>query len=70
MQSDVDFVMRRILASDAVQMLQSTQFMVAQIGEPVEGCPTLAEYSTVVGLTVTNDCVVAALQAMTTYLSN
>lgn len=70
MESDVDFVMRKFLASDADQMLQSTQFMIAQIGVPVEGCPTLEEYSTVVGLTVTNECVVAALQAMTTYLSN
>lgn len=70
MESDVDFVMRNFLASDADQMRQSTQFMIAQIGVPVEGCPTLEEYNTVVGLTVTNECVVAALQAMTTYLSN
>jgi hypothetical protein len=70
MESDVDFVMRNFLASDTDQMRQSTQFIIAQVGVPVEGCPTLEEYNTVVGLTVTNECVVAALQAMTTYLSN
>ncbi len=70
MESDVDFVMRKFLASDADQMLQSTQFMVNEVGVPVTGCPTPEEYNTVVGLTVTNECVVAALQAMTTYLSN
>lgn len=70
MESDVDFVMRKFLASDADQMLQSTQFMIAQIGVPVDGCPTLKDYNTVVGLKVTNECLVAALQAMATYLSN
>ena len=70
MESDVDFVMRKFLASDAEQMRQSTQFMVTQVGVPVEGCPTFEEFNTVVGLTVTNECVVAALQVMATYLSN
>ncbi|MGI9137290.1 MAG: hypothetical protein ACR2JS_09585 [Candidatus Nanopelagicales bacterium] len=70
MESDVDFVMRRILASDAEQMRQSTQFMVTQVGVPVEGCPTLEEYNTVADLTVTNECVIAAMKALTAYLSN
>lgn len=70
MESDLDFVMRNLLASDAEQMRQTTQFMVGQIGVAVQGCPTPEEYNTVVGLTVTNDCVIAALKALTTYLSN
>lgn len=70
MESDVDFGVRGLLASDAEQMRQSTQFMVTQVGVPVEGCPTPEEYSTVVDLTITNDCVIAAMKALATYLSN
>lgn len=69
MESDVDFLMRGLLASDARQMLQSTQMMVAQVGVPVEGCPTLEEYTTVADLTITNDCVIAAMKALTAHLN-
>ncbi len=68
--SDVDSWLAPLLASDARQMLQSTQMMIVQVGVPVEGCPTPEEYNTVVDLTVTNDCVIAALKAETDYLSN
>lgn len=68
--SDVDSWLAPLLASDARQMLQSTQMMIVQVGVPVEGCPTPEEYNTVVDLTVTNDCVIAALKAETAYLSN
>jgi hypothetical protein len=70
MESDLDFVMRGLLASDEEQMLQSTQFMVTQVGVPVEGCPTLEEYTTVADLTITNDCVIAAMRALSGYLSD
>jgi len=59
-----------LLASDAEQMRQSTQFMVTQVGVPVEGCPTPEEYNTSVDLTISNDCVIAAMKAVTTYMSN
>lgn len=68
--SDVDSWIGPLLASDARQMLQSTQMMIVQVGVPVEGCPTPEEYNTVVDLAVTNDCVIAALKAETAYLSN
>jgi hypothetical protein len=68
--SDVDSWIGSLLSSDARQMLQSTQMMVVQVGVPVEGCPTPEEYNTVSDLTVTNDCVIAALKAETAYLSN
>ncbi len=70
MESDVDFGMRGLLANDAEQMRQSTQFMVTQAGVPVDGCPTVEEYTTVVDLTITNDCVIAAMKATITYLGN
>ena len=70
MESDVDFGVRGLLANNLDQMRQSTQSMVAQVGLPVADCPTLEDYSTVVDLTITNDCVISAMKALTTFLNN
>lgn len=63
MTSDVQFLMRNLLSKDANQMSQATRQMLDQSGAEVPECAG-SDPST-----VTNDCVIAAMQALVSHLS-
>ena len=67
MTSDADFLMRGLLSKDATQMRQATHQMLAQAGVQVPECP--ASGGSDEG-TVSNECVIAAMRALTSYLSD
>ena len=70
MTSDVSFLMRNLLAKDSTQMQQTVDQMLEQSGAKVPECPRPGGSGETKNAAVTNECVIAAMQALTAYLND
>jgi hypothetical protein len=70
MTSDVSFLMRNLLAKDSTQMQQTIDQMLEQSGATVPECPRPGGSGDAKNAAVTNECVIAAMQALTAYLND
>lgn len=70
MTSDVSFLMRNLLAKDSTQMQQTVDQMLEQSGATVPECPRPGGSGETKNAAVTNECVIAAMQALTAYLND
>jgi hypothetical protein len=70
MTSDVAFLMRNLLAKDSTQMQQTVDQMLEQSGATVPDCPRPGVSGDAKNAAVTNECVIAAMQALTAYLND